>query len=223
MAKRGARTNRTGRIEAADKFVALRAGLRQSAAWRSLSATARCVLIEMMAGVHETNNGTVPRSVRFLADVTGFSRGAVERALADLQERGFIVRTEGGHLGSDGRGKPSLWRVTEIGTATDRRPTKEYMDWRPPEKQKPVPVEGTQCPRRRDTSAKSVPVEGTGCPTRRDTSGDSGPQSVPVGGTNLIYQVGDEHAALKADPFIGAPRRFTATIGKEKRARVARS
>lgn len=125
-------------LGSADIFVALRTGLRQSAAWRSLSFAARCVYIEMAAGVHQSNNGAVPRSSRFLAKAVGTTRPTVDRALQDLQERRFIVCVQGGHLGPEGRGKPSLWRLTELGTLTDPTPTKHYLNWQPAKSRSPA-------------------------------------------------------------------------------------
>ena len=132
MARRR-KANKTGRsLGPADKFVALRAGLRETQAWRSLSFAARAVYIEIAAGVHRENNGKAARSSRFLADVVATTRPTVDRALRDLIERGFIVREQGGCLGPEGKGKPALWRITEVGTMSNPTPTKDYLKWQPP-------------------------------------------------------------------------------------------
>lgn len=169
MAK-GRKADKTGRSRG-DKFVMLRQGLRETDAWRSLSFAARCVLIEMMAGVHEANNGRVPRSVRFLADVVGASRSTVEAALRDLQGRGFIERTQGGFLGSEGHAQAALWRVTEIGTMEERRPTKDYLNWREPDFKSLSQKSGRSVPKIGTVAPKGVPKNRTGCPENRDGNG----------------------------------------------------
>ena len=122
--------NKKGRSkQPADKFVALRAGLRQSEAWRSLSFPARAVLIEVMAGAHRANNGTLRRSIRFIADLAPCAPSTVQGALRELIDKGFIVRTQDGCLGQDWKGQAARWRITEIGTAADPMPTKDYLAW----------------------------------------------------------------------------------------------
>jgi hypothetical protein len=170
MGKRFPKTDRTGRTVSGDKFVALRAALRQSDAWRSLSFSARAVLIEMMAGVHQANNGTVERSVRFLVDVVGCANSTVQSALRELMDRGFVVRTRGGCFGKDWQGQAALWRITEVGTMADPRPTKEYLAWRPDKNRKAYRDSVRTVPGNSTVGGVGVPGNSTGCTGKQHAS-----------------------------------------------------
>lgn len=52
------------------------------------------------------------------------------RAFRELQAHGFIVATQIGHLGVEGQGKATTWRLTEI-AAPGIKPTKEFLAWKP--------------------------------------------------------------------------------------------
>ena len=89
----------------------------------------------------------------------------VARALRELKHYGFVVMTEHGCLGVEGKGKAPHWRLTELGYMHDP-PTKEFMKWDgelfheqkspkyyPRKKQNPVPSDGTEC-----TAGRNIPV-----------------------------------------------------------------
>jgi hypothetical protein len=52
----------------------------------------------------------------------------VLRWFRELQHYGFIVMTEAGHLGIDGKGKAPHWRLTELGCGIDP-PTANFRHW----------------------------------------------------------------------------------------------
>mgnify|MGYP006271412831 CR=1 FL=1 len=175
------RHNRKGRSKtpSGEQFVALRKHMRQCEAWRTLPHRYRSVYIEAVAGVYEANNGEVSRSVRFLAKAANCSADTAQKALRELQERGFMVRTEGGRLGAEGRGVAAKWRFTEIGTEANPTPTRDYARWKlAPENSEartgeqhtlyrpaahPVPPSGTPCTARQYSFGRSVPPAGTVC------------------------------------------------------------
>src|SRR5262245_3045832 len=52
----------------------------------------------------------------------------------ELQHFGFIVMTEGGALGVNGKGRAPRWRLTEefcreAGTDDSKAPTRDYLKW----------------------------------------------------------------------------------------------
>ena len=95
-----------------------------------------------------------------------------------MQHYGFIVMTEAGCLGLNGRGKAPHWRLTELGYMTDP-PTRDFLKWdgtlfqgqRSPKdyfrkKQNPVPIIGTPRTDYRDipegkNRRRYVPITGT--------------------------------------------------------------
>ena len=82
----------------AQRHVRLYHWMMKSAAWQSLSATARAIYIEMAAryaGIG-TNNGRIPYSVRDAAEALKIGKSTAARELEALQDRGFIVATRKG-------------------------------------------------------------------------------------------------------------------------------
>lgn len=201
-----ARQNKRGRSKTppGETFVALRQHMRKCDAWRTLPHAFRSVYIEMAAGVHDGNNGTVKRSVRFLAKVAGCSRDTVERALFELRGRGFVVRTEGGHLGTHGVGVASAWRLTEFGTPSDPKPTRDYARWKNPEA---YPVQ-------QDTPSRSAGHPPQQCPGQQDrvsrSAGRFGHRACP----------GEQDKATSSQGVGGRGRGGNTSLGEQDKSRV---
>ena len=172
-----------------EQFVQLINDFRSEPAWRALSCTARVVYVEIKSLYNKQNNGRLMASVRWLADETGISKGAVEKALRDLQEHGFIVQMQGGYLGPEGKGQGTLWRLTEVGYL-DERPTKDYRNWQPKSKS-PSHEKGQGVPRDRTLPGDGVPFARTGCPTEWDTFGPKTGGACPTRWDDLQYARGD--------------------------------
>jgi hypothetical protein len=79
------------------------------------------------------------RKCPFIA-VTPFSGSSVSNRLGvnkdsaaawfqELEHYGFVVKTAGGCLGVDGKGKAPHWRLTELGYMGEP-PTKDYLSWK---------------------------------------------------------------------------------------------
>jgi hypothetical protein len=90
-----------------------------------MSAHARVVYMALKArySFKARNNGRLYLSVRQAAKETGFNKDMGARCLRELAYYGFIVMTNPGCLGVDGKGKAPHWRLTELGYMTDP-PTK---------------------------------------------------------------------------------------------------
>jgi hypothetical protein len=117
-----------GRIDG--PFVAWLIDTSTAPAWLAMSAHARVVYMALKArySFKARNNGRIYLSVRQAAEETGFNKDMIARCLRELQYYGFIVMTNPGCLGVDGKGKAPHWRLTEIGHMTDP-PTRDFLKW----------------------------------------------------------------------------------------------
>jgi len=173
-------------------YVAVPKAIMVTPAWRTMSPWARLLWIDLRAWLRndDLNNGKVHRSCRAAAQTLGFDKKTTARGFAELDHYGFVRKTVGGFLGSDGRGIATKYRFTDLAHGT-HPPTRDFEKWdgevyvepshRPaPKKQNPVPPHGTPCtaPRdiRRGAGGRFVctaprDIDGTGeCPAPRDTS-----------------------------------------------------
>ena len=165
-----------GRIEG--PFVPMLIPTMESAAWKAMSPYARVVYYTLKSryGHKIRNNGRIYLSTRDGSEETGFNEKTVARCLRELQHYGFIVMTEPGCLGVNGKGKAPHWRLTELGYMLNP-PTREFLKWngemfheqkspayykrqqrcldklRGGQKQKPAPINGAGC-----TDQRSIPV-----------------------------------------------------------------
>jgi hypothetical protein len=139
-------------------FMPLLLETMRSPAWRAMSTGARCLYMALKSryGLDRRNNGRIFLSTRDAAEELGSNRNAVSRWFHELEHFGFTVRTAGGCLGVDGKGKAPRWRLTELGYMADA-PTKDFLSWkgtpfRAPKKQNPGSESGAT------VAAKAVPV-----------------------------------------------------------------
>ncbi len=106
----------------------------QTPAWKALSVYAKALYPELKrrAGIHGAKNGAFFMAVREVAEYLGCDKNTASKALHDLQRKGFLVPVQIGHLGIEGVGKATIWRLTELGVVgKSQPPTKEYMRWNP--------------------------------------------------------------------------------------------
>lgn len=116
---------------------------RELQAWKALSFPAREAYFHLQVRCFAdtaqskanviNNNGEIYRSPRDLAYDMGCSQKTAMAALADLQAKGWIVATELGHLGVDGKGKTTKFRLTmmDMGSGRSREAsTKEPTRWK---------------------------------------------------------------------------------------------
>jgi hypothetical protein len=156
-----------GRIEG--PFVPMLIQTTSSPAWRAMSPYAREVyrVLKSRYGFDARNNGRIYVSDRDGAEETGFNKDTVGRALRELQHYGFIVMTEPGCLGVNGKGKAPHWRLTELGYMREP-PTRDFLKWNGElfheqknpkyylrKKQNPVRPNRTGCP-----ATPDIPVSG---------------------------------------------------------------
>lgn len=111
----------------------------QSEAWLSLSGSAVKVLLALASLENGDNNGEFFLSVRTGAKLTGLGKDAVNRALQELQEKGFIYcATPGGF--SRKTPHATCWGLTWVAGpkgGEHRAPSHAYDKWRPEKKRGP--------------------------------------------------------------------------------------
>jgi hypothetical protein len=113
------------------RYLMMNQYLLGSAAWKSLNATARAVYVHMAMKYYGSNNGRIGYSVRAATEELKIGLATVSRALADLQDRGFIVLMKRGAFSLKVR-HASEWRLTDlVCNVTGDLPTKDFMRWTP--------------------------------------------------------------------------------------------
>jgi hypothetical protein len=111
-------------------YVKLHKGTIESQAWRALSHGARCLFTELWSKTDNADHRSY-LSYREAARKLGSARHKVREWFAELEHYGFIVMLQMHSLGTDGRGKAALWRVTDKGTIRGgyEAPTKDFLKW----------------------------------------------------------------------------------------------
>jgi hypothetical protein len=137
-----------------ESFAAVRRRMARSLAWRSLSAPALKIYIELkLRWRHqENNNGHLFVSIAECKSLLGIPPGTAHRAFRELERKGFIVLTRRGEAGGltsrvlDNGGfgysrRATTWAITEE-PYQGQPPTHAYERWRP-EKQVRGSTSGT--------------------------------------------------------------------------------
>lgn len=121
----------------------------QSEAWRHLSGSGVKVLLALAALEKGDNNGAFFLSVRTGAERTGLGKDAVNRALRELQDKGFIYcATPGGF--SRKTPHAACWGLTWVAGpkgSEHRAPSHTYEQWRP---------EKMRGPRKQDSAVHKI-------------------------------------------------------------------
>jgi hypothetical protein len=150
------RQNKKGRSKTGGSFVRLDSFMMESAAWRSLTAAARVVYIEVRRRFNGVNNGWITLSVRDAAERCNINKDTARKALATLQDLGFIECVTPGGFTRKVR-HATEWRLLdERCDKTGALPTKAFMRWRP--EQSPQRIS------RSEIKADAVPSFGTVTP-----------------------------------------------------------
>jgi DNA-binding transcriptional regulator YhcF (GntR family) len=148
-----------------ERYVALRYWLLKSLAWNSLPPRAQALYIKIAMRYNGRNNGMISYSVREAARELGVAKDTGNRALWDLEKRGFIICTRRGAFSLKTTRDATTWRLTEFdadempGTVA-KHATKDFMRWTPGEAESnPVPKSKT----RSDPPFRSVRPIGPYC------------------------------------------------------------
>jgi hypothetical protein len=110
--------------------------------WRTLSAGARALLIELKALYHGANNGELYLSVREAARRLNADKSTVSEWFWQLQDRGWIrPKVEAGfNWKTAARARmATCWRLTEFPTPGGS-PTREFATWEGPPQPRPKKI-----------------------------------------------------------------------------------
>ena len=105
--------------------------MARSPAWRSLSGPAVKVFVELRCRYYGGNNGHLSLSLDEASRLLGIGKATASRALTELQDKGFIVKTKQGHW---------YGRMATEFAVTDKShdgqpPSHKWRQWRPDRKQ----------------------------------------------------------------------------------------
>lgn len=133
----GKRMDAKGRSVGDARHVRFYQWLLTSDAYRALDCTARALLVEFYSLYNGMNNGALFLSVREAARRLGVAPNTAQKAIRQLEDKGFIRSKLKGSFDWKG-GHATSWILTEFEYA-GQLATKDFMRWQPnAEKQKPV-------------------------------------------------------------------------------------
>jgi hypothetical protein len=142
--RRGRRQDHTGRSIGPPRFLKVEHWIFKTEAWRSLSAQARAVYIEIAQRFNGSNNGEISLSVREAARLVNIAKDTASRAFHELENKGFIRRNTCGSFNWKLK-QATTWILTEH-SFMDKAATKEFARWSP-KNSEPDPNSGTRCPK----------------------------------------------------------------------------
>jgi Helix-turn-helix domain len=139
----------------------------KSAAWKVLSVGARATYVELAANYNTKSQNAVFLSARTAAKALGVSKNTAGKWLHELEHYGFIVLIQGHHLGLNGAGKASRYRLTDRYYA-GKEPTYDFQNWDGvlfDSEKNPVPKIETPCTKNWDIREGAVGMQmGTTAP-----------------------------------------------------------
>lgn len=106
----------------------------ETPAWRALSTTAQALypwLKMEWKGPQANNNGKIRLPVRMAAERIGCNMNTAAKAFHDLQAKGFLILTEHGRMGTEGKGSAPTYEITELETLSKdgHGGRKLYLSW----------------------------------------------------------------------------------------------
>ena len=170
--------------KASQKHVRLYRWLTESAAWQGLSTDARASYLVLAGKYDGANNGFIGLGVRELGDQLNISKNSAGRALAQLEDRGFIICMEASSFDRKNR-TAREWRLTEHECdRSNQNASKEFMRWQP-DKKNHSPTRGTHSPTR-DTVALEKEHSVHSQSHQRDRQPTNAPTHSPTSGTHIV-------------------------------------
>lgn len=114
------------------QYVPLPYAQLKSPAWRSLSGPAVKLWLELHTRFNGSNNGRLTLSFTEAAEILRMSKGTVQRAYDELQDRGFLVRMKEGNWYHR---RAHEWRLTTKPMETPKGrvvASNDWARWHPP-------------------------------------------------------------------------------------------
>src|SRR5262249_17817978 len=190
-------------------FVAIPLTILDAPAWCAMDFIARALWIALRCKLRNDglNNGKIYLSCRSAAKTIGGNKDTVARRFTELEHYGFLRKTAGGCLGSDGRGIAPHYRFTDLAYGTHPA-TRDYEKWdgslfeNPPrKKQKPVLRGRTPCIAPSDI--RKAPKRGSVCIAPSDI--DEGPRCPTPSDISRLPSLTAGEAALQGSLTVRAP------------------
>lgn len=125
---------RKKRREDKEHFVNIKRRLLETPAFRALSAHAKAlypVLKLEWKGPRSNTNGRIVYSIRQAAAYLGCSKATAQKALWDLQAKGFIEVRQIAHPGLEGEARSHEYELTELPMAGREKPRELFLEWSP--------------------------------------------------------------------------------------------
>ena len=174
----------------------------QSEAWRHLSGSGVKVLLALAALEKGDNNGEFFLSARTGAEITGLGKNAVNRALHELQQKGFIYCAV---RGAFSRKTPhaACWGLTwQAGPqgSIHRAPSHAYEKWRP---------EKMRGPRKKDATVPATGTMGQNAPLICPQIGDREPEKMAKISQSSTVSKSGTHNSYQALPSSRAAARHS--------------
>jgi hypothetical protein len=185
------RHNHKGR-STTERFVSLPHQMLRSPAWRSLSAVARCIFLELAVIYNGGNNGFIALSTRDSAKHVRCSKDTAARAFFELTEKGFIVCCSRGHFD---RKSPhaSEYRLTLYSCdRTGEKASKAFMRWHPDDAKSVAGPMGRTAGPTSGTVRASTKENYRPRSDEKDRNTSVESSSGQTTGTHIIYQMGSE-------------------------------
>jgi hypothetical protein len=196
-----------------DRYFQVHHYMTKTDAWKTLSAHARAIYLQIGLRYSGSNNGRIAYSVRDAASECNIAKDTASRAFKELIDLGFIEETRHGSLSRKTR-IASEWRLTAFkcdltsspksclfmqrgGQAQTNRqsrsrpqPSARLSQNTPSQDPEPVPNDAHDCPKTRPVTSKlsqMTPSQFADCPKRRPVKAVFGGSPVPNDGTLIIY------------------------------------
>lgn len=128
--RRKRKSNATGRNEGDGQFLLISYTMARSPAFRSLTGAALKVWVELRTRYNGHNNGLVSLSLREAATLLGMSQTTAQRALMQLEVKGFIKRRTRGSW----YGRKAAEFIIADKSYDGNPPTRDWQKWRPKNK-----------------------------------------------------------------------------------------
>lgn len=131
MAKRKkTRVDRKGQ-NAYEQYVGLPRKVARHAAYIALTSHAKVLYLHIKMEAYGERNGKVRMTVEQATKLLNVSPNTANKAFHDLQAKGFIVLTDFGTLGVEGKRSSPSYAVTEYCIPPEEAPRLSFLDWKP--------------------------------------------------------------------------------------------
>lgn len=124
--RRKRKLNATGRNEKDGQYLPIPYVMARSDAFRALSGSGLKVWIELRTRFNGHNNGLISLSLREAASLLGMSQSTAQRALQELEDKGFIKRRSRGSW----YGRKAAEFILTDKPYQGHPPTRDWQVWR---------------------------------------------------------------------------------------------